>query len=415
MPLVALLAAISITIEAADTEPVYRFVPAVEEVAAASGQPPLFYPSGVAVGPDGAVWIADTANHVIRRLNGERVPVVVAGVVSEPGALNGPALSATFRYPQGLTFDSAGNLYIADSGNGVIRRLRTDGYVETWAGDPDERGTHNGDRLKASFVTPLGLAWDVTGELWISDFSAHTIRRVNADGKVITVSGVDRTPGFENGPGERSLFHNPAGIDIDPQGRLLVADSGNGAIRAVDRDGFTYTISGLEGLQGHRDGAMSEARFDHPADLVIDEEGGVFIADSWSHTIRMIRDGMVVTIAGRPGSRGNRNGSGDGARFDNPVLDRPLQVRDALRRRYDEPDDSSGIRGRARNRQAKIGGSLTCPVRLWISPRDHSEEHRLECAKGRLFRHHEQLVPWLQDQISSSDEDIVASDDCSDQ
>ena len=303
----------------AEAEPGYRFDSLRGSAPAALGADPLFYPSGVAVATDGSVWIADTANHVIRRMTSTGGVEIVAGNTGLDGLDNGHALGATFRYPQGLVFDPAGNLYIADSGNGVIRRLRTDGIVETWAGTPERRGTRNGNRLEATFVTPIGLAWDVTGELWISDYSAHTIRRIDREGKVETLSGIDGTPGFVDGDGERAKFYYPAGIDIDAQGRLWVADVGNGAIRIVNRDGFTETMAGRTRTQGHRDGSLDEAQFDHPSDLAIAEDGSVFITDSWSHTIRMISDGEVTTIAGSAGAPGFSDGRGSYARFNHPV------------------------------------------------------------------------------------------------
>lgn len=302
-----------------DAQPVYRFETAGQKAISASEESSLFYPSGVAVEPDGTVWIADTANHVIRRMRPDGTWEIVAGQNGVAGTENGPAALATFRYPQGLVFDAEGNLYIADSGNGLIRRLRTDDVVETWAGDPEERGTINGDRFKARFVTPIGLAWDVTGDLWISDFSAHTIRRIGIDGEVDTISGIHGTPGFTNGNGEDSTFYYPSGIDIDAQGRLWVADSGNGAIRVVSRDGFTESIAGVDGVQEHRDGALEISGFNHPSDLAISTDGTVFVTDSWSHTIRIITAEEVRTVAGSPGEAGFADGRGSSVRFNHPL------------------------------------------------------------------------------------------------
>lgn len=303
----------------AQGQTVYRFDSVKGAVQASAEGNSLFYPSGVAVDPNGSIWIADTANHVIRVLTPAGGFRVIAGVPGVDGSRDGDRTEATFSYPQGLAFDLAGNLYIADSGNGVIRRLRPDGIVETWAGSAEEQETRDGDRLDARFVTPIDLAWDLTGELWVSDYSAHVIRRIGSDGVVSTVAGEPGTPGYEDGYADHARFHRPAGIDLDAQGRLWVVDEGNGLIRAITRDGFADTIAGTPGLHSHRDGELDEAGFDHPADIAIDDAGNAYVTDSWSHTIRMITGTDVTTIAGTPGQPGYRDGKGPAARFDHPV------------------------------------------------------------------------------------------------
>lgn len=300
-------------------QPVYHFEALGNARVASAETFSLFYPSGVAVDVTGAVWISDTANHVIRRVSPDGQFELFAGKVGIVGSDDGHREDATFRYPQGLAFDHAGNLYIADSGNSTIRRLRPDGIVETWAGRSDERGHQDGDRNSARFITPMGLAWDITGDLWVSDFSAHTIRKVDRDGRVMTVSGKAGTPGFRDGDGVRARFVYPAGIDLDAQGRLWIADSGNGLIRVVSRDSFTATMAGNSETPGHRDGPPDQAGFDHPADVAVRSDGVVFVTDSWSHTIRMITDEGVSTIAGAPGLSGNLDGSGRAARFHYPL------------------------------------------------------------------------------------------------
>lgn len=302
----------------AAAETVYRIESGPRTVAFEPGEG-LFYPSGIALDSAGTIYVSDTANHVIRRVEPDGRMTVVAGQPGVAGARDGKALSATFRYPHGLAADSFGNLYVADSGNGTIRLLRADGTVETFAGRPDEKGTSGGHRLEATFVTPLGLALDLTGELWISDYSMHLIRRIDRDGEVVTVSGIAGEPGRQDGDRTRATFHNPAGLALDAAGRLWVADKTNGLVRMVTRDGFVTTEAGAGGRDVHLDGAVAVARFNRPADLAFTAEEALLVIDSWSHTIRKIEGGAVTTVAGAPGVPGMKDGAGAAARFDHPI------------------------------------------------------------------------------------------------
>ncbi|MDX1583529.1 MAG: hypothetical protein R3338_08015 [Thermoanaerobaculia bacterium] len=313
-----LIAAFLIITGVASAETVYRFDSFGQRTLSEAETDSLLAPAGIAIDPKGTVWIADTANHVIRSLEPDGSFRIVAGVPGVQGHRDGLRTDARFSFPHGLEFDLAGNVYIADSGNGVIRRLRPDGIVETWAGVPELGETVDGPRLEAGFLTPAGLAWDLTGHLWVTDYSAHVIRRIDPDGEVTTVAGSPGNPGYNDGRDDIARFHNPFGIDVDAQGRAWVADYGNGMIRSITLDGFVDTIAGTLGSQSHRDGTLEEASFDHPADLVIDSEGNVFVTDSWSHTIRLIADDEVTTVAGLANHAGFRDGQGPAARFNYP-------------------------------------------------------------------------------------------------
>jgi sugar lactone lactonase YvrE len=306
---------------AAEAQTLYRFTdPVAVSAASAVADPSLFYPSGVAVDSAGVVWIADTVNHVIRVLDGDGTTRIVAGEAGVPGASDGPAREARFRYPQGLAADSSGNIYIADSGNGTIRVLTTAGRVETYAGAAGDLGTDNGDRLvRARFVVPIDVAWDITGTLYVSDHASHTIRAIASDGNVTTIAGVAGTVGSGDGFRDRARFHAPAGIALDPAGNLWIADSGSHAVRMMTGDGFVTTIAGVSVSAGDADGSLTEARFSQPRGIAIAADGTIFVSDTKNHTIRRISGEIVETVAGTAGIAGYANGAGEAVRFDNPI------------------------------------------------------------------------------------------------
>jgi len=211
------------------------------------------------------------------------------------GAREGAAAQAQFADPYGLALDPHGVLYVSDGGdNDRIRVLRTDGSVATLAGGTE--GFQDGQGTAARFDTPSGLALDATGNLYVADTGNHAIRKVTPDGVVTTLAG-NGHPGWRDGPGAQAQFDGPMGVAIDAQGRVIVADAYNDRIRAIAPDGTVTTLAG--GAQpGDVDGPGAQARLDTPCAVLVDARGRIVVADTRNDALRAIdAAGNVTTIA----------------------------------------------------------------------------------------------------------------------
>jgi len=255
----------------------------------------LAQPAGTAVSlSDGSLYMVDRNDHVILAIDSDGIVQRFAGT-GKPGNANGAALAASFRHPEGVAIDNTrGFVYVADTGNHVIRRIGPGGDVITLAGsgspeDRDGRGTG------AGLKEPRGIAIDADGVLYVTDSGNHKIRRVTPDGEVTTFAGAGR-PGFGDGPSAHALFRSPAGIAIDPAGGVIVADTQNHRVRRVH--GGIVTTMGGTGHPGSVDGPAPFAEFHQPSDVAVDDAGDIYVADALSSRIRKIRLGVVSTIAG---------------------------------------------------------------------------------------------------------------------
>jgi len=266
--------------------------------------------------PSGALYVADQMHHQIKYVlpNGS---VALAAGTGKPGLTNGPAAKAQFKQPGAVAIDRhRGVLYVADTGNHVIRKITLDGDVTTFAGsgrpdDRDDRGT------AAGFKQPAGLAIDEAGNLYVADTGNDKIRRITPDGTVSTVAGAGR-PGLANGPAARALFSKPQGIAVDVRGVIFVADMGNHVVRRIE-NGVVTTIAGT-GQPGYLDGTAVVAQFKQPSGLALEEDGSLVIADTKNNVIRrVIMNGSVTvtTIAGAI-DEGFVDGAPTAARFSSP-------------------------------------------------------------------------------------------------
>lgn len=243
---------------------------------------------------------------------------------STNGSADGPAIAAQFDGPSGVAVDREGSIYIADSGNHRIRKLEQTprGWVvRTFAGST--RGTRDGAAGEAQFNYPTGVAVDRSGTVYVAEYYGHRIRKICPNGDRSTVTTVaGSTSGFADGPAAVARFKNPAGVAIDAAGNLLVADRNNERVRKIsfETDGAKVTTIAGSGIAGFSDGPASTAQFNDPMGVAVDRTGNIYVADRSNHRVRKItlqaKGAFVSTIAGsKPGFA---DGSGAKAQFDAP-------------------------------------------------------------------------------------------------
>lgn len=283
-------------------------------------------PEGVAISPEGDIIVADRANNSIRRLTTEGVVTTIMGDGST-GYADGDVSVAKLNYPWKTCVDKDGNIYIVDNRNHAIRKIDTKGLVSTVAGT-GVAGFADGPGAQAQFNQPVDVAVDANGVLYVADNANHKIRKITPEGEVSTVAG--GAAGFSDGDVATALFRNPSGITVDADGNVFVADRLNHRIRKIDMaSGKVSTVAGA-GTTGSRDGLASEAQFNNPYGLEVDQDGSIVVADLNNNKIRMIENGTVSTIAGS--STGFLDGAGVVAKFTSPtdvaILDGIIYVAD---------------------------------------------------------------------------------------
>lgn len=213
--------------------------------------------------------------------------------------------------PFGVALDRAGNLYLADAGDhNQIRKIAADGVQTILAGHGE--GYVNGTGAQAVFHTPSGIAFDPAGNLIVADTGNHAIRKVSMQGVVTTLAG-SGVAGFQDGPAGQAQFNGPIGVAVDKAGNVYVADTYNDRIRKIAPDGSVSTLAG--GFPGLADGPGAAAMFDTPTGIAIDPQGNLFVADTQNGAIRKLgADGQVSTLAVTD------------KEADDPLLRRPLAL-----------------------------------------------------------------------------------------
>ena len=290
-------------------------------------------PSGIAVSPDGNVYVVDTDNRRIRKLtpfeSEWRITTVAGNGQRGRSGDGGLALNASFIRPVGIDIDSEGNLYIADTGAHLIRKIDTSGIITTVAGNG--RCCYSGDgksATSAEFMPPYGISMDSVGRLFIVDRDNHRIRRVDlANGIITTVAGNGsrRYRGDGLDALEASLYA-PRDVAISQDGSFFIADQGNHRIRKVD--GITGRISTVAGSRSpgfSGDGGLAtRARLDSPGGVAIDKKGNFYISDTGNQRIRMVESetGLIRTVVGN----GNYGFSGDGGAAIDAAMGNPTNL-----------------------------------------------------------------------------------------
>lgn len=289
---------------------------------AASG---LSYPRGVAVDSAGTIYASD--DNVIRRYTGATW-VTLAGLDASCGYADATGAAAAFCQVRNMAFDAAGNLVVADSRNGMIRRVTPAGVVTTIAGSSLPQADHiDGPAASARLLHPLGMA--VSGDtallsegVFYGLFESNTIRSVTLSQPVVTtIAGAYNMRGSTDATGTAARFYWPFGVAVDPQGNAVIADLQNCTLRRMTPAGVVTTIAGAALTCGVTDGAATTAaRLTDPTSVAVDAAGTVYFTDNpYGGVVRKLAGDTVTTIAGAPDSPGYINDRGAAARFREPA------------------------------------------------------------------------------------------------
>lgn len=230
-------------------------------------------PVGIAIGPDGHLYLPDYWNQRIRKISLAAAVTTFAGSGTR-GFADGPATTSMFSLPRDVAVDANGNVYIADNSNNRIRKISPSGDVTTLAGN-GTAGFADGAGANAMFRAPYGIAVDANGNVYVADNGNHCIRKITPAGDVTTLAG-SGTAGFADGTGIAAQFNAPNGLAIDTQGYLYVADGSNHRIRRISPDGTVITYAG-SGENGYADGSGSEAKFSSPRGIAVDAAGNLYV------------------------------------------------------------------------------------------------------------------------------------------
>ena len=261
-------------------------------------------PAGIATDSAGNLYVADRMNHLIRKISPEGIVTTLAGT----GA-------ATFNEPLGVAVDKEGTVYVADHNNNLIRKITPAGVVSTLAGSGDE-GSYDGTGIEASFNKPWGIAVDSEGTVYVAEYGNNLIRKISPAGVVTTLAG-SGDEGSDDGTGANATFKALSGMTVDSAGNLYVVDNANGLIRKITAEGVVTTLAG-SGTFGSDDGTGTSASFGIPIGVAVDSAGNVYVADNGNNMIRKITPAGVVTTLAGSRTRGSNDGDGTDATFYSP-------------------------------------------------------------------------------------------------
>jgi sugar lactone lactonase YvrE len=290
-------------------------------VLGAPGGPPALAqfpsPSCITVDASGNLYVGDSSLNTIQQVSPTGVVSLVAGSSGSGGSTDGTGASALFNQPGGIVINSSGVLFVADTGNSTIRKIAPGNIVTTFAGSVANKSFQDGTGTSAFFNSPVGIAIDAFGNLFVADSKNAVVRKITSTATVSTFAGAAGSIGSTDSPAK---FNAPFGVAVDfSTTTVYVGDSSNNTIRKITSSGIVSTLAGLAPTTGSADGTGSVARFNLPEGEATDTAGNVYIADTASSTIRkMTPGGVVTTIAGQAGVQGLTDGTGTGSLFNQP-------------------------------------------------------------------------------------------------
>lgn len=259
-------------------------------------------PRGLALDASGNLLVADTSNHMIRKITPEGMVTTLAGTGTAGFAGdNGPAASAQLNGPSGVTVDASGSVYVADTGNQRIRKIDPFGTITTLAGS-GATGSVNAVGIAASFWDPWGIAVDPASNLYVSDFTNNSLRKIDASANVTTLA---------------TGLNGPSGLAIDTTNSLVVANYFDSRVLRVSPGGTIMVVggTGTAGFSGDG-GPAASASFSQPRAVAVDGLDNIYVADTFNYRIRKILagTGIVSTLAGS-GTNGMLDGPSPSAQF----------------------------------------------------------------------------------------------------
>ncbi|HUA37629.1 MAG TPA: hypothetical protein VMA35_04425 [Candidatus Sulfopaludibacter sp.] len=286
-------------------------------------------PSGVAADSQGNIYVSDSGNNTIRKITPTGLVTTIAGQIGVKGSTDGTGTNASFDLPNGIAVDTNGNLYVADEFNDTIRKITpvgTNWTVSTLAGQVGQAGLINAQGTNAQFSTPTGVAVDGAGNVYVADVANDVIREISPAGFVSTIAGQPHHPGSSNGTNNGAQFYMPFGITVDAATNLYVTDGVNETIRQLVPVGTNWvvtTIAGQVQIAGSADGVGTNAQFSAPAGIAISGGTTLYVADDNNNTIRKlaltVTNWTVSTLAGLAGTYGDADGATNNARFHSPI------------------------------------------------------------------------------------------------
>ena len=263
---------------------------------------------GIAADSSGNLYVSDSYNNTIRKISPSGLVTTIAGNGNFVGNLDGTGSSARFNDPAGIVLDSAGNLFVCDWQNNLIRKVSPTGNVVTFAGNVNVAGNADGTGTNATFSGPARIAIDSSNNLYVVSSGTSYIRKITPSAIVTTLTNYGAN------------FNGNTSIALNANGNIYFTEPNFYDVKKVTSAGVITTLAGTYKNQGDQDGPGTTAQFSSPGGIILDPSGNLFVLDLGNRTVRKITpDGIVSTIAGVPLSGGSVDGVGSAARFNYPI------------------------------------------------------------------------------------------------